>query len=34
MLLELARGMDYELGWEQHKRLVSAEDQDAIEVSQ
>ena len=31
MLAEFARGADYELGWEQQKRLVSAEDQDAVE---
>lgn len=31
MLFEFARGSDYELGWEQQKRLVCAEDQDAME---
>jgi len=31
MLSEFGRGPDYELGWEQQKRLISAEDQDAIE---
>jgi len=31
MVLEFARGQDFELGWEQYKRLVSAEDQDGIE---
>ena len=31
MRYEFARGMDYELGWEQQKRIVSAEDQDAVE---
>jgi len=31
MLIEFGRGPDYELGWEQQKRIVSAEDQDAIE---
>ena len=31
ILLEMGKGQDYELGWDSHKRLVCAEDQDAIE---